>query len=105
MREVVGIGVPGGIPRSSSFTDVQSLTHPKVRYGLTPGPGRGEMITQSGNLYVIHGGVIVHYDGKTLTLRQDDRSIVTENPEFVAGVLSAAIRQRIPIESASQESD
>lgn len=60
------------------------------------------MITRRGSLYVIHAGVAVRYDDGEITLTHADRSIVTSDPDFVEGVLAAAVRQGIPVRTTDQ---
>lgn len=55
------------------------------------------MITSSGSLYVIHAGVTIVRHGDSIILTQDDRTITTSDPVFVAGVIEAAARQGIPV--------
>ncbi|MDR6906635.1 hypothetical protein J2X63_002321 [Agromyces sp. 3263] len=55
------------------------------------------MLTRRGSLYVIHAGVAVRYDDGEITLTHADRSIVTSDPDFVEGVLTAAVRQGIRV--------
>lgn len=57
------------------------------------------MITSSGNLYVIHAGVHIVRQGDSITLTKDDATLTTTDPRFVEGVLTAAVRQGIRVDT------